>query len=110
MNRIVKLKDLAKTIRSKNASIYHITLDIIFDDFQTYDKVRKTGVITRELIACLYGLPLEQITHFVEYDEGNAIKVTFKRPIPTGHPGESDVLACQQHIPLLDIDIPWVDG
>ena len=78
-----KLSDLAKTIRSKNAGANHFTLDIIFDDFETYERVRETDVITRDLIRELYGVEDEQIAQFVHYPPGNAIKITLRRPITT---------------------------
>ena len=107
MTKTVKLVDLAKTIRSKNAGNYFLTFEVIFDDFETYRKVKKTGVINKDLIAGIYGIPVEKVTHFVEYDPGNAIKVTIQRPIVSGDMGESDVYGCQQYVPLFDIEIPW---
>ena len=107
MTTTVKLVDLAKTIRSKNAGNYFLTFEIIFDSFETYRKVKETGVINKDLIARIYRMPVEKVTHFTEYDPGNAIKVTIRRPIVSGDMGESDVYGCQQYAPLFDIEIPW---
>ncbi|RMF93338.1 MAG: DUF4387 family protein, partial [Nitrospinota bacterium] len=41
-----KLRDLASTIRSKNAGVDHITFDIIFKDQETYEQVKKSGVLS----------------------------------------------------------------
>ncbi len=46
-----KLKEIAKACKSKNAGPYELTLDIMFEDAATFEKVRKTGVICPELIA-----------------------------------------------------------
>ena len=51
-----KLKDLASTIRSKNAGINHITFDIIFRDRTVFERVRDSQVINRDSIAALYGI------------------------------------------------------
>ena len=104
-----KLSTLAKTIRSKNAGGNHFTLDIIFDKFETYERVRETEVITRDLIRDLYGIEDSRITQFVHYPHGNAIKITIRRPSTSGDVGDSDVYGCQQYIPLLTIAIPWDD-
>jgi hypothetical protein len=40
------------------------------------------------------------------YDAAMAIKATFPRLVPAGGIGDTDVYGCQQHAPLLDIDIP----
>jgi hypothetical protein len=101
-----KLVDLAKTIRSKNAGVDHITFDIIFRDKENYDIVKSSKAITKEKIARLYGIPIEQISDFVEYDPGLAIKFTLKRGRPSGTPGESDLLGSQQYPPLFEIEIP----
>jgi hypothetical protein len=101
-----KLVDLAKTIRSKNAGVDHITFDIIFRDKENYDIVKSSKAITKEKIARLYSIPIEQISDFVEYDPGLAIKFTLKRSCPSGTPGESDLLGSQQYPPLFEIEIP----
>jgi hypothetical protein len=100
-----KLVDLAKTIRSKNAGTDRITFDIIFREKEIYEKVKKSGAITKEKVASLYGIPLERITDFVEFDPANAIKFTIQRLEPSGSAGETDIFGCQQYPPLLDIEI-----
>ena len=100
-----KLVDLAKTIRSKNAGTDRITFDIIFREKDIYEKVKKSGAITKEKVAALYGIPLERITDFVEFDPAYAIKFTIQRLEPSGSAGETDIFGCQQYPPLLDIEI-----
>jgi len=51
MTKEVSIIDLASVIRSKNAGPFELTFDIIFKDKETYEKVKKTKVITKELIA-----------------------------------------------------------
>ncbi|HEY8463979.1 MAG TPA: DUF4387 domain-containing protein [Bacillota bacterium] len=104
--KTVKLVELAKTIRSKNAGTDKITFDIIFREKEKYDLVRKSGVITKEKMAQLFGIPEARITDFVEFDPAYAIKFTIKRLRPSGSFGEGDVFGCQQYPPLLDIEIP----
>ncbi len=102
---MAKLKDLASVVRSKNAGAFEITFDIMFEDKEIYDKVKQAGVIGRELFARLYHTPVEQVL-FAEYDAACAFKGTIPRRIPSGDIGDVDVYGSQQHIPLLDIDIP----
>ncbi|OUM86058.1 MAG: acyl-CoA synthetase [Bacillus thermozeamaize] len=105
-NQTVKLADLAKTIRSKNAGTDKITFDIIFREKEKYELVKASKRITRESIAALYGIPVERISDFVEFDPAYAIKFTIYRNSPSGSPGERDIFGCQQYAPLLDIEIP----
>lgn len=105
--RTVPLHTLAKTIRSKNAGPFFYTFDVIFDDRATYEKVKRTRVLTPELVQRLFGVSREDIAHFVEYDAGNAIKITVRRPVSSGDVGDTDLYGCQQYAPLLDVAIPW---
>ncbi|MCC6703514.1 MAG: DUF4387 domain-containing protein [Thermomicrobiales bacterium] len=107
MTTTVPLHRIAKTIRSKNAGAHYFTFDIIFDNRETYERVKKTGVITRDLVRELYGVGDERIAELVEYDKGNAIKITLRRSVSSGDVGDTDLYGCQQYIPLLDIPIPW---
>lgn len=106
MMKTVKLVDLAKTIRSKNAGTDRITFDIIFREKENYDLVRKSGAITKQTVAKLYGIAEDRIKDFVEFDPGYAIKFTINRLKPSGSFGEGDVFGCQQYPPLLEVEIP----
>jgi hypothetical protein len=103
--KTVKLIDLAKTIRSKNAGTDRITFDIIFREKGNYDLVRKSGALTKQTVATLYGIPESRIVDFVEFDPGLAIKFTINRLRPSGSYGEGDIFGCQQYPPLLDVEI-----
>ncbi len=103
----MKLYELAHVLRSKNSGPFEITLDILFDDPLTYQKVKQSGCVTRETIAERYHIPVEAITDFAEYDPGLGIKITFLRSVSSGTVGDRDVYGAQQHAPLMDIEIPW---
>ena len=100
------LRDLASTIRSKNAGVDHITFDVNFRDRGNYERVRDAGVLSRETVAGLFRVPAERVTHFFVYEPGNAIKFTIRRSRPSGSPGESDVFGSQQYAPLFDVEVP----
>lgn len=101
-----KLSELAKTIRSKNAGVNLITFDIIFTERATYERVKRSGVLTRETVCELYRIPPERLADFVEFDPANAIKFTMVRLRPSGGPGDPDIFGAQQYAPLLDIEVP----
>jgi hypothetical protein len=102
---MTRLKDIAKACKSKNAGPFHVTLDIMFDDAKLFERVRATGVIRAELIAQLYGVPLEAV-QFTEYPPALAWKATIPRRIPSGAIGDTDIYGAQQHAPLLDVEVP----
>jgi len=104
--KTVKLVDLAKTIRSKNAGTDRITFDIIFREAVNYELVKRSGAINKKAIAGLFGIDENRIADFVEFDPAYAIKFTINRLVPSGSFGEGDVFGCQQYPPLYDIEIP----
>lgn len=100
-----RLIDIAKVIRSKNSGPYELTLDIMFKDVKTYREFRKRGIITEKLISKLYGMPKKDILGIVYFEPANAVKITIRRLIPSGSPGDSDIYGAQQHAPLLYLKI-----
>jgi hypothetical protein len=102
-----RLIDLASVIRSKNSGPYELTLDIIFKDRASYERVKTSGAINAELIARLYRVPVADISGIVAFEPAIAIKITFKRPLVSGDVGDTDVYGAQQHAPLLDLVFPW---
>lgn len=105
MATTMRLSDLAKTIRSKNAGTDKITFDIIFRERAAYETVKRSGAITKPKMAHLLNIDEARITDFVEYDEACAIKFTILRERPSGSAGDPDIFGSQQYAPLLDIEI-----
>jgi hypothetical protein len=101
-----KIKDLAVLVRSKNSGPFEVTFDIIFDDPDKYEMVKRSGVINAELISRLYNVPTQNILTLVHFDVAYAIKFTIPRAQPQGGIGETDMHAAQQHAPLLDVEVP----
>ena len=102
----IMLEDLCNVIRSKNAGPFRVSLDIMFKDARDYRKVVDGGLLTREIVAQLYGIPLDDITNFETFDNVSAIKTTIKRKIASGSPGDSDCYGMNQEGPLLQISFP----
>jgi len=102
---VVKLKDIARACKSKNAGPFSITLDVMLDDAALFERVRASGVISAALIARLYGVSEKEVL-FTEYPPALAWKATLPRPVASGAVGDVDVYGAQQHAPLLDIEIP----
>lgn len=103
---MTRLSELAKAIRSKNAGVDKITFDVIFRDRENYERVKRSGALSRESMSRLYRIAPERISDFVEYDPGNAIKFTIYRLRPSGSAGDPDIFGSQQYAPLLDLEIP----
>lgn len=102
----VRLRDVAKVVRSKNSGPFELSLDVLFPDAELYRRVRDAGVFSRESVAALYRVPVERVLKVVHYDPAFAVKATLVRPVVSGALGETDVYGAQQHAPLLDLEIP----
>ena len=99
-----RLTDLAHIIRSKNAGPYELTLDIMFRDHESFERVCAAKVINEQAVCALYRITPDQIIGIVEFKPAKAIKITIKRPICSGDLGETDVYGAQQHAPLLGLE------
>jgi hypothetical protein len=106
MSGTVRLAEIAKTIRSKNAGVDKITFDVIFRDKASYERVRESRALSREAICKIYGVPDSRISDHVAFDPALAIKFTLFRPRPSGSVGDADIFGSQQYAPLLDVMVP----
>ena len=100
---MTRLADVTSVVRSKNAGPYELTLDIIFTDRFWFDEAVRRDLISRTVIAELYGVQESDVLSIVAFAPANAIKATLRRPITSGAVGETDVYGAQQHAPLLTL-------
>jgi hypothetical protein len=101
----VKLTEITDIIRSKNSGPYELTMDLMFSSFDWYKKVCAAKAINEKVVCGLYKISPEDIINIIEFDPAKAIKVTIRRPICSGDPGEKDVYGAQQHAPFLDLEL-----
>ncbi|MBI2215764.1 MAG: DUF4387 domain-containing protein [Candidatus Rokubacteria bacterium] len=99
--------DLAAFVTSKNAGPFLLTLDVVFPDEPTYRAFKALRVLDPVVIAGLYGIAADDVLKVVEFDPAYAIKVTIRRPLGSGAVGETDVYGAQQHVPLMQLAVPW---
>lgn len=97
--------ELAKLVRSKNAGPFVMTIDIMFADEETYNKVKKSNVLNRKMIANMYDISENQV-QFFEVDNCFAYKASIPRPYFQGDLMDSDSHAGQQYAPFIDIEVP----
>ena len=100
----MRLADLARVLRSKNAGPLTLTIDILVEDRARFEKLAASPALSAASIARLYGLDVEDVT-VVAVPAALALKISMPRPIVAGSPGDRDVYGAQQHRPLLDIDL-----
>ena len=100
----MKLIDIARVIRSKNAGPTTLTVDLLFNDEAGYRRALSAAALQPAAIAPLYGLRPEQV-EVVPYPPAMAIKIVMDRLKVAGDPGDRDVYGAQQHGPLLEVAV-----
>ncbi len=107
----MKLYDLARVCRSKNAGPFLITIDLMFDNAADYAKVLATPTFTPEQIAERYQVPAAEV-RIKPFERILTVKVVLPRRCSSGSPGDCDVYGCQQHFPLgnWEIGAPQIPG
>ncbi len=100
------IEELAKVIRSKNAGPFMTTIDIFFDDKESYDRVKKA--LTIGVIAKLYNIPIKEVVGIFYYDVAMGIKVTLIKPgdEASGDQECTDTFGASQHVPLKGFKVP----
>ncbi|KZT02956.1 uncharacterized protein LAESUDRAFT_791123 [Laetiporus sulphureus 93-53] len=122
-DKTIKLRDVATVLRSKNSGPYELTFDVMFPNDEIFQAVKNSGVLTKEILAKVYGVKLETVLACLFFPQARAFKFTIPRcggypwsmssmlirflcrVHPNGSFGETDMHGCQQHIPLVDTDV-----
>ena len=102
---MTRVDDIARIIRSKNAGIGHVTVDLVFPDRDAYERARTQ--ITPDRAAAAYGLTAVELTAFEYFDAGLAIKVTLPRQEVAGGMGlgETDLYGSGQYFPIAELEL-----
>jgi hypothetical protein len=99
--KMAKVGELARYVRSKNAGPFWVTIEIFCDTKESYEKIKNSPNITEEKIAELYHADQKMIKKFY-IDNIMVVKFSYPRPNPSGHKYENDMHAGQQYIFLAD--------
>ena len=100
----MKLYDLAKVIRSKNAGPFTLTIDMIFENESDFERVADADAFNASAIANLYATSSDKVQIHL-FKRILAIKIALPRTISSGAPADVDVYGSQQHFPLANIEL-----
>ena len=98
----MKLIELVKKIRSKNAGPFLLTIDIFFSNKKKFIKVLKN--LTKNKISFLYKIPKKQIDIYPIHNL-NIIKITIPRPTIQGSTKDRDLHGASFGIILEELTI-----
>ena len=100
----MKLYDIAFVCRSKNAGPFQLTIDLMFENLESYNKVINSPAFTAGRIAELYKVAPDMVA-IKPFERILTIKVALPRVSSSGSAADTDVYGSQQHFPLGNLEI-----
>jgi hypothetical protein len=100
----MRLMDLARVVRSKNAGPLHLTFDIMLETMADYERCLAAPSLKAGPVSEIYSVSANAVV-ITPYPTALAIKITVPRREAAGAPGDRDVYGAQQHAPLLEIEV-----
>lgn len=100
----MKLRDADAIVRSKNAGPFRFTLDVIFNNREQFEQMKRSGIWHAEYLSGVYHIERREIRECLVYEPAMAFKCTYRRPISSGAFGDNDIYGAQQHVPMYDIE------
>ena len=102
--KAMRLMDVAKVARSKNAGPLNLTFDIMFETEADYERGLAAEGLKAEAVARTYGVSANAV-RVIPYPTALAIKITIPRHEAAGGPRDRDVYGAQQHVGLLEVEL-----
>ena len=99
-----KIRECAKTLRSKNCDPFFTTFDVFFENKDDYNDLKLSNIINKNNISSLYSIREEDVIGIYFLDTILAFKVTIKKNIPSSEPNCKDVFGAHQHIILAEME------
>jgi hypothetical protein len=101
----MKLGELAKVLRSKNAGPFVTTCDVMFASAADLERVRASGALTPRTVADLYRISPADVLGVYFYEPALAVKISFLKTVDSGDAFSPDIAGSSQHVPLLDVEV-----
>jgi hypothetical protein len=102
---MTQLHELARLIRSKNAGPFELTIDVMFESREAYDRVLASNMLSTERMAAIYNVDPVLVQRF-EAEVALAIKISLPRPMSSGSVRDTDIFGGQFHSPIVRLEIP----
>ncbi|MDB6443736.1 DUF4387 domain-containing protein [Pseudomonas sp. 21TX0197] len=99
---MVKLRDVCRHVRSKQAGPFWITFDIFFNGRENFERYSRSDALSPEQFARLYSTDPERVK-YIPVPNLEMVKISFPRATPQGGMVERDMHAGQQYVRLLDV-------
>lgn len=98
------LKDVCRHIRSKNAGAYWVTIDLFFNDADSFERFIDCAAISNDAIGGIYNTNPQLVRRYAVRSL-HVLKISYPRSSAQGGVVERDMHAGQQFVRLLDLPV-----
>jgi len=98
------VNDVCHLVRSKNAGPFWVTIDLFFDDPESFQRYAASPALGAETFARLFGTDPALVKRF-PVETLHMIKISYPRVSPQGGMVERDLHCGQQYVRLLDVEL-----
>lgn len=99
-----KVKDVCRTVRSKVAGPFWVTMDLMFNSQEDYDRYCQSPALSAESIGAVYGVDPKAVLHF-PVPNLRVLKISYPRATPQGGVEERDLHSGQQYTYILGMEL-----
>jgi hypothetical protein len=99
-----KLREVCRHVRSKVAGPFWVTMDLMFESQEAYDRYCQSPALSADSIGAIYGVDPAQVRH---YPVANlqVLKISYPRRTSQGGVEERDLHSGQQYTYILDLEL-----
>ncbi|MBL4802186.1 MAG: DUF4387 domain-containing protein [Emcibacter sp.] len=99
-----KVREVCRTVRSKVAGPFWVTMDLMFDSQESYDLYSQSPALNAEAIGNVYSVDPAEVMHF-PVPKLKVLKISYPRKTPQGGVEERDLHSGQQYTYILDLEL-----
>jgi hypothetical protein len=99
-----KVREVCHHVRSKVAGPFWVTIDLMFDGQENYDRYAQSPALSADAIAAIYGVEPDTISLY-PVPQMKVLKISYPRRSPQGGIEERDLHSGQQYAYLLDVEL-----
>ena len=99
-----KVREVCRHVRSKVAGPFWVTIDLMFDSEESFDRYAQSPVLGAASIASVYGVDPAQVRHY-PVPTLKVLKISYPRRSSQGGVEERDLHSGQQYTYILDLEL-----
>lgn len=99
-----KVNEVCRHIRSKVAGPFWVTIDLMFDGQESFDRYHQSPALAAESIGRVYGVDPAAVRHY-PMPTLQVLKISYPRAASQGGVVERDLHSGQQYTYILDLEL-----